>query len=59
MTVPVKTTKVIKPKLGTAALLRQMSEEIAAGIPKKELIELPRDGAKNHDHYLYGSPKRR
>ena len=59
MTTSTKTIKTIKPKQSTAALLRQMSEEIAASIPTKELAALPHDGAKNHDHYLYGAPKRR
>ncbi len=59
MTASFKTTKIPKLKLDTAALLRQMSEEIAAGIPSQELATLPKDGAKNHDHYLYGAPKRR
>jgi hypothetical protein len=26
-------------------------------IPDEELARLPRDGAKNADHYLHGSPK--
>lgn|GEM_PF-5298175 len=29
--------------------------EIANSIPEEELDKLPRDGAKNHDKYLYGS----
>ena len=59
MTVSLKSLKPAKPKLSTAALLRQMSEEIAEGIPSQERAALPRDAAKNHDHYLYGAPKRR
>ncbi|HEX8465987.1 MAG TPA: hypothetical protein VF627_15340 [Abditibacterium sp.] len=27
-------------------------------IPEEELAKLPTDGAEEHDHYLYGSPKR-
>jgi Arc/MetJ-type ribon-helix-helix transcriptional regulator len=33
-------------------------EEIAAGIPDKEWAKLPIDGAEQHDHYIYGTPKR-
>ncbi len=33
-------------------------EEIAASIPREEFLKLPADGAEQHDHYLYGSPKR-
>jgi hypothetical protein len=28
-------------------------------IPEEELEKLPHDGAENHDHYLYGAPKKR
>jgi hypothetical protein len=31
--------------------------ERAKSIPAKELARMPRDGAKNLDHYLDGSPK--
>ncbi len=27
-------------------------------IPDEELEKLPVDGAENHDHYLYGAPKK-
>jgi hypothetical protein len=27
-------------------------------IPPEEFAKLPKDGASEHDHYLYGSPKR-
>jgi hypothetical protein len=33
-------------------------EELVSKIPPEELAKLPVDGAKQHDHYLYGSPKR-
>jgi bifunctional DNA-binding transcriptional regulator/antitoxin component of YhaV-PrlF toxin-antitoxin module len=29
-----------------------------AQIPPEELDKLPTDGASQHDHYLYGTPKR-
>lgn len=32
--------------------------EISAEIPMEEWAKLPTDGAEQHDHYLYGSPKR-
>ena len=32
--------------------------EIAAGVPDEEWAKLPRDGAEQHDHYIYGTPKR-
>ena len=30
----------------------------AENIPAEEAAKLPTDGAAEHDHYLYGSPKR-
>lgn len=32
--------------------------EISAEIPDEEWDKLPSDGSVNHDHYLYGAPKR-
>ena len=33
--------------------------ERSKSIPAEELARMPRDGAKNLDHYLDGSPKQR
>lgn len=33
--------------------------ELSAEVPMEEWAKLPTDGAEQHDHYLYGSPKRR
>jgi len=33
-------------------------EELSNEIPLDEWRELPSDGAENHDHYLYGAPKK-
>jgi hypothetical protein len=49
-----------KPKKhSAAAFMLATAKRIAKEIPTDELEALPRDGAKNHDHYLYGSPKKR
>jgi hypothetical protein len=32
--------------------------EISSEIPMEEWEKLPSDGSVNHDHYLYGAPKR-
>ena len=32
--------------------------EIAASIPDDEWAKLPGNGAEQHDHYIYGTPKR-
>lgn len=36
----------------------QRFQEAARAIPEEELASLPPDGASEHDHYLYGLPKR-
>jgi len=37
--------------------ISEIFEELSSQIPFEEWAELPRD-AEQHDHYLYGSPKR-
>jgi plasmid stability protein len=32
--------------------------EIMADVPPEVLAQLPKDGASQHDHYIYGWPKR-
>jgi hypothetical protein len=36
----------------------EVAREIAATIPDEEWAKLPTDGAEQHDHYIYGTPKR-
>lgn len=36
----------------------EIAAEFARNIPESELENLPHDGAAQHDHYLYGLPKR-
>jgi Arc/MetJ-type ribon-helix-helix transcriptional regulator len=33
-------------------------DEILASVPDEEFLKLPIDGAEQHDHYIYGIPKR-
>jgi hypothetical protein len=42
----------------SARPLWEIAEEISSQIPAEEWAKLPRDGAEQHDHYLYGSSKR-
>ena len=35
----------------------EVVKEITDSIPEEEWEKLPKDGAMNHDHYLYGTPK--
>jgi hypothetical protein len=37
--------------------LLKFVEEIEATITPEELAQLPTDGAEQHDHYIYGTPK--
>jgi Arc/MetJ-type ribon-helix-helix transcriptional regulator len=36
----------------------EVFEEISASIPDEEWARLPVDGAEQHDHYIYGTPRR-
>ena len=36
----------------------QIAEELFGDLPEEELARLPMDGAAQHDHYMYGLPKR-
>jgi hypothetical protein len=45
-------------KQSTVAYLLATVERIAKEAPASELEKLPKDGAANLDHYLYGAPKR-
>ncbi|MGC1307985.1 MAG: hypothetical protein WA885_12205 [Phormidesmis sp.] len=37
--------------------IRQIMARFAAHLPEDVLAQLPRDGAEQHDHYIYGTPK--
>lgn len=36
----------------------EVAAELVAEIPEEDLACLPVDGAAQHDHYIYGTPKR-
>lgn len=38
--------------------LWEIAAEISSQVPLEEWEKLPADGAEQHDHYLYGLPKR-
>jgi hypothetical protein len=50
------TKKQSKPHVGHALL--EFARECTKDIPIEEFEKLPKDGAHQHDHYLYGTPKR-
>lgn len=45
-----RATKRLKP-------LGQILADLGKKIPAEEQAKMPRDGAANHDHYIYGTPK--
>lgn len=45
-------------KKKSAVPVWQRFQNAARSIPDEELAALPPDGASEHDHYLYGIPKR-
>ncbi len=36
----------------------EVADELRKSIPPEEWAKLPVDGATQHDHYIYGTPKR-
>jgi Tfp pilus assembly protein PilN len=46
------------PLESTRRPISEIFQELSSQIPLEEWAELPRDGAEQHDHYLYGLPKR-
>ncbi len=42
----------------TVAEVTQMILDQMSDVPAEAFEELPRDGASQHDHYIYGTPKR-
>jgi hypothetical protein len=42
----------------SARPISEVIEEIMSDVPPEEFAKLPKDGASEHDHYIYGWPKR-
>lgn len=47
-----------KEKKRPAVPVWQRFQDATHSLPEEELATLPPDGASEHDHYLYGLPKR-
>ncbi len=43
---------------GSSATIGQFIDQVMADLPDEVLDRLPVDGAEQHDHYIYGTPKR-
>lgn len=41
-----------------ARTISSLFEDLSSELPMEEWKELPSDGAENHDHFLYGAPKK-
>jgi hypothetical protein len=54
-----KTQKLSVAKNHAGRSLWDMAQKYLENVPKEELEKLSKDGASNHDYYLYGSPKRK
>lgn len=39
--------------------LLELFESITADMTEEEIKQLPSDGAEQHDHYIYGTPKKK
>lgn len=37
--------------------IRQILKDFSAGLSEETLAQIPRDGAEQHDHYIYRTPK--
>lgn len=44
--------------LSDGETLIELMERLTADVTEEEIAQLPKDGAEQHDHYIYGSPKR-
>lgn len=44
--------------VGEVKPIADIFADLSAEIPLEQWQELPVDGAANHDHYLYGAPKK-
>ena len=42
----------------TGQSLLDLFDDITADMTADEIAQLPKDGAEQHDHYIYGTPKR-
>ena len=45
-------------KNGDSRPISEIAAELSSQVPYEEWAELPRDGAENYKHYLYGAPKK-
>lgn len=51
-------TAVIVPQTRRKKSFGEIAAELLADVPEEVFDRLPTDGAAQHDHYIYGTPKR-
>lgn len=51
-------TAVIAPQPRRKKSFGEIAAELLADVPEEVFDRLPTDGAAQHDHYIYGTPKR-
>ncbi|MCY7391447.1 MAG: hypothetical protein LH647_08110 [Leptolyngbyaceae cyanobacterium CAN_BIN12] len=52
-------SQIVEPEAETTGQsLLNLFDSLIAGMTEKEIAQLPTDGAEQHDHYIYGIPKR-
>ncbi|MBO1346972.1 MAG: hypothetical protein EBE86_006055 [Hormoscilla sp. GUM202] len=47
-----------KANNSSAHSILKLFEDVVKDMTEEELSQLPTDGAEQHDHYIYGTPKR-
>jgi Arc/MetJ-type ribon-helix-helix transcriptional regulator len=47
-----------QPSVGGYKPIWDIAAELRATVPPEEWTKAPADGAAQHDHYIYGTPKR-
>lgn len=50
-------TQTVPQTTKTGKSIWQIAEDFVKDLPEAELAKLPTDGAAQHDHYIYGTPK--
>ena len=47
-----------QPEVTSYKPIWEIAEELTRDMTPEEIAQLPTDGAEQHDHYIYGTPKR-
>lgn len=53
-----KKTDASQTEVKVGQSLWDLAEKFIQDLPEEEIAKLPTDGAEQHDHYIYGTPKR-